>query len=191
MALGECPALRFSMLVHCASLALALTVVACGGVVEGQKAPSEDPGDGAVEYSSAGGHSDGAGGTTVSTTGGSGGGLRGAAEVACPDAGAPEPILECDLLAASPAGCPSGQACYPDVLFGSDPCDPTTFISFCQPEGTGTQGTPCTTDSECAGDYSCVGTPFRCAQRCSPEQPCSDGLICEGVVGFHDLGACE
>lgn len=173
-----------------ASLVLAFSITGCGGVVEGEKTPSDEPGDGSVEYSSAG-HFGGVGGATASNAGGSGGGLRGAVEVACPDAATPEPVLECDLLAPSPAGCPSGQACYPNVVFGSDPCDPTTFISSCQPEGTGTQGTPCTTDSECAGDYSCVGTPFRCAHRCSPEQPCSDGFICEGVVGFHDLGACE
>jgi hypothetical protein len=168
---------------------LALLGTSCGGMVEGVS--TLDGGTGGNPNASAiSGDSGSVDEPSKSNAGGAGGGLRRALEMACPDAATPQPIFYCELFAQSPAGCPVGQACYPEVIPGNDECDPSTFTSSCQEEGTGTQGTPCSSNSDCQGDFVCVGTPSRCAHRCGLEEPCSDGLVCEGVVGFDALGAC-
>ena len=193
------------------TLVALLLAVACGGNVESTGAGPEPEavagtGGSAVITPDAGsgGSSPGGSGGTAGTatdagsTGGSGGSTLDAApppppveEPDCPDAASPEPIFECDLFAAQPGGCGVGQACYPGTVYGADECDPGTFISYCAVAGSKEQGDDCNGTTECGADFVCVGLPFRCARRCYPGEPCPDGLICEGVVGFDDLGVCE
>ncbi len=109
----------------------------------------------------------------------------------CPDAQAPPPTFHCDLLAPAPAGCPAGEACYPHVYPGKNACDPSTFVARCEPEGSGEPGAACTQENSCAGDFLCVGTPYRCGLRCAPDLPCPDGFVCEGVVDYVGVGVCK
>ena len=171
---------------------------ACGGSVQvtdqnddDAAFPALDAGrrDSGVDARAGSGGSGGSGGRRDSGRGGTG--LRGAVDPTCPDAAPPEPIYECDPVAPKPGGCPSGQACYFDAEYGGSPCAPNRVIARCGPEGSGTQGTPCGGDNECEGDFLCTGVPYVCGRRCSPGEPCPDGLICEGIVGIPKVGTCH
>lgn len=94
-------------------------------------------------------------------------------------------------------GCVNGvQRC--DPLFnsqGQTSCD--------APAGTGVQGSPCTTNADCAPNFGCVapgGQSSRCEQFCDigggfPQQ-CSGGLACAAFTtaqyeGTQEIGVCQ
>lgn len=107
----------------------------------------------------------------------------------CPDA--PAPIIDnlCDPLAPAPGDCPQGEACYPYVIYPSEPCEAELYGSVCSPAGTATQDEPCGYDL-CAAGHACVvtGAGTVCVLMCELDKigACPDGRVCEpiDVLGY-------
>jgi hypothetical protein len=110
----------------------------------------------------------------------------------CPDAPAPPPEYECDPLAPPPGGCKSGQACFPYVVYPTEPCEHETYHAECFPAGSGKSGDPCST-AACAAGFACVvsGAGNICVKMCSPGKAgaCPDGLVCE-PTDVPGVGGC-
>jgi hypothetical protein len=108
------------------------------------------------------------------------------------DAGDPITSFACELY--TNVGCLSGEACYPYVIYPSDPYGQEEYGSFCYPAGPGTQGSPCTDSSQCAAGHACfvTGQGTQCLRFCSltgGEPRCPPGLIC-GWTDNPAIGAC-
>jgi hypothetical protein len=108
----------------------------------------------------------------------------------CPDAGPAETDFQCDPNA-GPKACGAGLACYPFVIYPSDPCGQEIYGAQCVQPGTGGQGEPC--DGGCIADHICVitGQGTQCVQMCdtASANPCSDGLVCADV-DIPGIGGC-
>lgn len=112
----------------------------------------------------------------------------------CPDAAAPEGIIECDPFS-TPSGCPEGSACKPSIShpYGSG-CDQQTFNLFCGAAGDGVQGSECFTGSDCADGFICVvgaGAGKLCLRMCAPDGTavCPPGYLC-GETDAAGIGVC-
>ncbi|HKQ71558.1 MAG TPA: hypothetical protein VJT73_19570 [Polyangiaceae bacterium] len=115
-------------------------------------------------------------------------------EDACADAPAETPPLECDPFAAKP--CSGNRACYPVPPRAKDDCHPGTYGTICLLEGTGSQGTPCGTTTDCKGGFLCVKTSSgdQCVRLCQLDKfgACGDGRICREIdVTGSGWGGCE
>ncbi len=101
---------------------------------------------------------------------------------------------------AQPSGCPTGMACRlyvddPDGNFGSGD---ERFLTDCdsKPATGGGDGTTCSSSSDCAAGYSCLGSA--CTQTCVyGSGTCAGGRICtryaapQPVVGGVEYGYCQ
>lgn len=111
----------------------------------------------------------------------------------CPPVAAPPPDQECDPLA-SAATCPAGQACFPYVLYPSQPCEVERYGTRCQPVGPGVQGDPCSQQG-CAAEHICISTGrgTQCARICSfaaaAPDVCEPGLLCL-PIDIEGFGGC-
>jgi hypothetical protein len=107
----------------------------------------------------------------------------------CPDAPAPIIDKECDPLKSPPGDCMSGEACYPYVIYPTEPCEAEVYGAICEPAGTGEQSDPCYGEA-CAPQHVCVitGAGTQCVRLCDLNKPaaCPDGLVCEpiDVLGY-------
>lgn len=107
----------------------------------------------------------------------------------CPDA--PAPIIDnvCDPLAPPPGDCLEDEACYPYVVYPTEPCQAEMYGSMCAPAGTAKQDEPCDYDM-CAAGYVCVvtGAGTVCVRMCELDKigACPDGRVCEpiDVLGY-------
>lgn len=108
----------------------------------------------------------------------------------CPDA--PAPIIDnlCDPLAPAPGECMEGEACYPYVLYPTEPCEAEIYGSMCAMAGTAVQDEPCFGGPECAPGHVCVvtGAGTVCVLMCELDKiaSCPDGRVCEpiDVLGY-------
>ena len=55
----------------------------------------------------------------------------------CPDAPPPVVDNQCDPLKPAPGNCLEGEACYPYVIYPSEPCEAEIYGALCEPAGTG------------------------------------------------------
>jgi hypothetical protein len=93
----------------------------------------------------------------------------------CPDAAAPQGIIECD---------PS---------YGTG-CDQQVFSMLCRPAGPGTQGMECESTSDCAEGFICVvgaGAGTLCLHMCElgGALTCPVGFVC-GETDAEGIGVC-
>lgn len=154
-----------------------------GGAGAGTGAGGASPGsDGAIE-------SGGAGGSAADAAAGSGGSTY--VDPGCPPVSRPEVTYECDPD--SLLGCEPGYKCSPFVDY-ADQCGTEISGTACVPEGTGVQGSDCTTEL-CAAGYVCAsgGTGLECVKLCKPGSStdrCPPGLVCVAldVDGFYVCG---
>ncbi len=108
----------------------------------------------------------------------------------CPDAPLPVIDNQCDPLAPPPGDCMQGEACYPYVIYPSDPCEAEYYGSMCSEAGTSVQDEPCYGGAECAPGFTCVvsGAGTICVQMCDLHKlgSCPDGRVCEpiDVLGY-------
>jgi hypothetical protein len=111
----------------------------------------------------------------------------------CPDIPPPPPAYECDPLKAPPGDCPRGEACFPYVIYPTEPCEHETYASTCYPAGTGKQGDPCGSSGTCSAGFACVasGAGNVCVKLCKPGAPggCSEGLVCH-TTDVPGVGGC-
>lgn len=107
----------------------------------------------------------------------------------CPDAPAPIIDNQCDPLKPAPGDCYSGEACYPYVIYPTEPCEAEIYGALCEPAGTGQQSDPCYGEA-CAPQHVCVitGAGTQCVRLCDLNKPasCPDGFVCEpiDVLGY-------
>ena len=103
--------------------------------------------------------------------------LNGDAERTCSDA--------CTLF--THAGCPTGAKC--DFLGPADELG-LTSITICSAVGTGTSGSRCTRNAQCARGFSCLietGTSGSCTQVCDATHACPSPLTCNVGTGTGGL----
>lgn len=191
---------HFGRLVPAIGLGLALAV-ACGGSVGDDKGTG-DGGNGGSLVGGGGGVGGGFGG--FGGTGGSFGGFGGADahfggsggfggffDEGCPDAEAPPPDITCDVFA-KPSECPTGDACYPYVIYPQQKCDFETYGTVCAPAGTGQQGDPCLAEN-CGAGFVCVltGQGTECVELCDlvGQDNCPAGLFCL-PIDVEGFGGC-
>jgi hypothetical protein len=112
----------------------------------------------------------------------------------CPDAEAPQGIIECDPFS-TPSGCGEGLACKPNIMhpYGTG-CDQQVFSMLCRPAGPGTQGMECESTSDCAEGFICVvgaGAGTLCLHMCElgGELTCPVGFVC-GETDAEGIGVC-
>ncbi|MGZ3416816.1 MAG: hypothetical protein ACXWUG_10675 [Polyangiales bacterium] len=176
-----------------AALALGAFLVGCGGTVIG-----DDSFDGAVDGSVDGAddthvaHDTLRDGVVLLDTGTMDTEPEVYVDPGCPDAPAPKPDYKCDPLATPPGGCKPGQACFPYVVYPTEPCEHETYHAACFPAGSGKSGDPCSTTA-CAAGYACVvsGAGNVCVKMCVPGKTgaCPDGLVCE-PTDVPGVGGC-
>jgi hypothetical protein len=112
----------------------------------------------------------------------------------CPDAAAPEGVIECDPFT-TPSGCAEGLACKPNIMHPyGDGCDQQVFNMLCRPAGTGTQGILCDSTSDCAEGFICVvgaGAGKLCLRMCElgGESTCPLGYLCS-ETDAKGIGVC-
>jgi hypothetical protein len=112
----------------------------------------------------------------------------------CPDAPAPESVIECDVFDSS--SCAEGLACKPDVEhpFGGG-CDQQTVNLRCVVSGSGQQGDSCDGGmSDCAEGFICVigaAHGARCLRMCPLDgsRRCPSGYVC-GATDAEGIGVC-
>ena len=137
----------------------------------------------------------GRGGGAGATSGTGGTGDMPYNDPGCPDAAAPEAVLECDVFDTTNT-CPAGLACKPDVEhpFGTG-CDQQTFNMRCVIAGSGQQGDSCEGGmSDCAEGFICVlGAAHgpQCLRMCPLDGStrCPSGYIC-GATDADGVGVC-
>jgi hypothetical protein len=149
-------------------------------------------------------------GTIVETTAPSGGGNGGAGgastgtegppdaqpdyiDPGCPDAAAPPTQFMCDPFHQDDGECQPAEGCYIFAQASSDPCGGTVYGASCEPAGTGTQGAPCGSGSDCAAGFSCVvtGAGIQCIVLCQLQgtATCPSGLVCQ-PIDVQGFGGC-
>jgi hypothetical protein len=184
------------------ALALVFAAQACAGRSTSIEPSADDDSDHAGRSASGGKGGSGAG------RGGSAGHAAGKGAAAgtdesdvpyndpgCPDAAAPNPILECNVFAV-PSGCPDGTACKPQIEhpYGSG-CDQQVFNMRCVYPGIGEQGAGCENGmSDCAEGYLCVigaAHGAHCLQMCPLDGStrCPAGYVC-GATDADGIGVC-
>ncbi|MCH2110877.1 MAG: hypothetical protein MK135_16285 [Polyangiaceae bacterium] len=113
----------------------------------------------------------------------------------CPDEEPPEPITECDALAAE-SGCPAGEGCFPFLIYPfGEGCGFATYGAECIPTGMAVQGEFCDDSlTGCAAGHICVVGAIggaRCAELCALAgvNGCAAGLICS-ELDIPGYGVC-
>lgn len=111
----------------------------------------------------------------------------------CPDPGPPLNDFECDPYHQGNGDCFPGDGCYIFVQYPSKPCGQEIYGSRCQPQGTGSQGSPCDGALDCGGGFVCVvsGSGNQCVKLCklSGEDGCPAGAVCE-PIDVEGFGGC-
>jgi len=96
----------------------------------------------------------------------------------------------CTLPPSGASGCPPNHTCdlYEDTSTGR-------FFTDCNGEvGTGTQGSYCSQERDCAPGYFCYTTDLMCLAYCYVDSPaCPAGYTCVDLavsIGGREIGAC-